>query len=99
MAESFPFVINNHVAIASEMMQMRLKLNVENHTLLKELCYEEWEKCKAEVFNLTGDSTFNVGSPKRCADFLYRGLKLKSKFKRTTGKETTDENAKRSSRI
>ena len=40
----FPFVINNHVKIALEMMSMRLKLNQENYQLLKELCYEEGEK-------------------------------------------------------
>jgi len=98
MAGSFPFVINNHVAIASEMMQMRLKLNIENHQLLKELCYEEAEKCDAEVTRLVG-RPLNVGSWKQCQDFLYKELKLKVRIKRQTGKWTTDENALRELRV
>src|SRR3990170_4144278 len=95
---SFPFTINNHVKLASEMMSMRLKLNVENHQLLKELCYEEWEKCKKEVSDLAGKE-INVGSPKQVQEFLYRDLGLKIKTKRGTGKTTSDENALRELRV
>ena len=94
----FPFVINNHVKIASEMMQMRLKLNQDNYQLLKELCYEEAEKCDKEVTRLVG-RPLNVGSWKQCQDFLYHELKLKAKIKRQTGKWTTDENALRELRV
>ena len=76
---NFPFVINNHVKIASEMMQMKLKLNQENYQLLKELCYEEWEKCKLNVSSLAGRS-INVSSDKEVHYFLYEELKLKKKI-------------------
>lgn len=79
-------------------MQMRLALNPNNYQLLKDLCYEEWSKCKAEVSGFAG-SEFNVGSPKQVADFFYRRLGLRIKRKRGTGKETTDENALRELRV
>ena len=95
---SFPFTINNHISIASEMMQMRLKLNQPNFDLLKDLCYEEAEKCDKEVTRLVG-RPLNVGSWKQCQDFLYKELGLKAKVKRQTGKWTTDENALRELRV
>ena len=94
----FPFAINNHVAIASEMMQMRLPLNREYHTLLSELCYEEWEKCKAKVTGLVGRE-INVGSPKQVNEFLYQELKLKAKHKYGKEETTSDENALRELRV
>ena len=94
-----PFCLNAHVSLACEMQQMRLKLNQPNYDLLKELCYEEWEKCKTKVVDLTGNSTFNVGSPKQVQSFFYRELKLKPKTKRGTGKETSDEDALRELRV
>lgn len=95
---AFPFVINNHVAIASEMMQMRLKLNEPNYQLLKELCYEEWQKCKAEVTQQAGQ-VVNVSSPAAVARFLYKDLGLQPQLKRSTKRVTTDENALRELRV
>lgn len=95
---SFPFAINNHVAIASEMMQMRLRLNEPNYAMLKELCYEEWEKCKEKVTQLAG-KPINVGSPKQVQQLLYRDLGLKAKFKRGSQNATSDENALRELRL
>ncbi len=94
----FPFTINNHVAIATEMMAMRLKLNEPNYQLLRELCYEEWAKCKAEVESCAGRQ-LNTSSPKQVQGFLYRDLGLKAKKKRGTDRETTDENALRELRV
>lgn len=97
---SFPFTINNHVALASEMMGMRLKLNEANYQLLKELCYEEWEKCKANVTQLAG-KPINVSSDKEVHGFLYGELALKKKIKRTARglRVTADENALRELRV
>lgn len=95
----FPGItINNHVSIASEMMGMRLKLNKDNYDLLKTLCYEEWQKCKADVEALAGKS-LNVGSPVAVATLLYKDLQLKPKFKRGKQTVTTDENALRELRV
>jgi DNA polymerase I-like protein with 3'-5' exonuclease and polymerase domains len=94
----FPFAINNHVLIASEMMQMRLNVNRENFETLKAACYEEHAKCKDEVVTLAG-KPIDVGSPTQVAKFLYGELKLKPKFNRKTNKPTTDENAIRELRV
>lgn len=94
----FPFCINSHVSLASEMMGQRLKLNPENYQLLKELCYEEWEKCKAEVTRLAGKE-INTGSSKQVQAFIFGDLGLKPKVKRGTGKLTSDENALRELRV
>jgi DNA polymerase I-like protein with 3'-5' exonuclease and polymerase domains len=77
---------------------MRLKLNPENYQLLKELCYEEWEKCKAEVSKQAGKEV-NVGSPKQVQTLLYKDLGLRAKIKRGTNNATTDENALRELRV
>jgi DNA polymerase I-like protein with 3'-5' exonuclease and polymerase domains len=94
----FPFTINNHVSIASEMMQMRLPVDGSNYELLKELCYDEATKCKAEVNRCVGRD-LDTGSWKQCQDFLYKELGLKVKINRKTGKPTTDENALRELRV
>ena len=96
-----PFTINNHVALASEMMGMRLKLNRGNYDLLKRLCYEEWESCKNEVTRRVGGE-INVGSSKQVQTFLYQELGLKPKFKRDKNgirRLTADENALRELRV
>lgn len=95
---TFPFAINNHVALASEMMQMRLDVNQPNFALLKDACYEEHTKCKENIVRLAG-KPIDVGSPKQVAEFLYRELALKPKINRATGKPTTDENALRELRV
>jgi DNA polymerase I-like protein with 3'-5' exonuclease and polymerase domains len=94
----FPFTINNHVKIASEMMQMRLRVDNSNYELLKGLCYEEQAKCRAEVQRCVGRN-LDTGSWKQCQDFLYKELGLKVKINRQTGKPTTDENALRELRV
>jgi hypothetical protein len=96
--KNFPFCINNHVSIASEMMQTRLGIDGAHYELLKELCYEEQTKCKAEVNHHVGRD-LDTGSWKQCQDFLYKELGLKVKINRKTGKPTTDENALRELRV
>lgn len=101
MPSPFPFTINNHVALATEMMQTRLKLNRENHLMLSELLAHEHEKCTAQVTSLVGRE-LNVGSPKQVQDFLYKELKLKVQTKKgKDGKRTptADENALRELRV
>lgn len=100
MTNDFPFVLNNHVLLASEMMQCRLPIDGQNFELLKSIAYEEYEKCKTEVTQRVGRD-FNVGSSKQCHDFLYKELGLKVKTKPTPQgpKPTADENALRELRV
>ena len=95
-----PFTLNNHVSIATEMMQMRLPVNQENFELLETLLREEHTKCSAEVEQQVGHE-INVGSPKQVQEFLYRELKLRVKTKRTPQgpRPTSDENALRELRV
>jgi DNA polymerase I-like protein with 3'-5' exonuclease and polymerase domains len=95
---TFPFAINDHVSIATEMMQTRLRLNSVNYDVLKQLCYEEREKCQRKVRDLVGHD-INVGSPKQVCAFLYDELKLKIKKNKKTGGQTSDENALRELRV
>ena len=96
----FPFTINNHVLLASEMMQMRLPVDGSNFELLKTLCYEEHSKCQAEVQQHVGRE-INVGSSKQVHEYLYKDLGLKIKLKHTPHgpKPTADENALRELRV
>lgn len=97
---TFPFCINNHVLIASEMMAMRLPVDDANFDLLSQLCYEEHAKCRAEVQQHVGRE-INVGSNKEVHAFLYTELGLKVKLKHTQKgmRPTADENALRELRV
>lgn len=66
--------------------------------MLKELLYEEWEKCKAKVSQLAGKE-INVGSPKQVQSLLYNDLGLRAKLKRGSNSSTSDENALRELRV
>lgn len=94
----YPITVNKHVSIATEMMRMRLKLNLQNYLLLKELCYEEATKSHAKVVDKVGRE-INVGSSQQVGKLLYDELKLPRKRNRKTGKDTTDENALRELRV
>lgn len=97
---SFPFCINNHVLIASEMMQMRLAVDGSHFELLAQLCREEHKKCQVEVEQRVGRE-INVGSSKDVHAFLYKELELKVKIKHTPHgpRPTADENALRELRV
>jgi DNA polymerase I-like protein with 3'-5' exonuclease and polymerase domains len=99
-----PFTINNHIALASEMMQVRLRVNQDHYAMLKQIASEEHTKCKAEVEGYTY-SGFNVGSSKDVHGFLYGkaagqlGLKVKLKHTPQGMRPTADENALRELRV
>ena len=99
-----PFTINNHIAIASEMMAVRLRVNQQNYAMLKQIASEEHTKCTAEVTQQVGHE-INVGSPKQVQSLLYGKaagqLGLKPKFKHTPQglRPTADENALRELRV
>ena len=95
---SFPFVVNNHVALATEMMAMRLRVNQGNYELLRQLCYEEREKCRTRVQETVGKAV-NVGSPAQVGKLLYGEMGLKVKLSKHTRRPTTDENALRELRL
>lgn len=80
------------------MMQMRLKLNLQNYDLLWEICYEERDKSHKAVVAHVGRE-INVASPQQLGGFLYDELKLPRKKNRATGKDTTDEDALRELRV
>lgn len=96
--EDFPFCLNNHVSIATEMMQTRLDCNRDNYDMLKQLLNEEAEVCTVECERLVGHP-INVGSWKQVQTFLYGELGLKQKFKKGKTNPTTDENALRELRV
>ncbi|MGH9427689.1 MAG: DNA polymerase, partial [Terriglobia bacterium] len=96
--KDFPFVLNDHVSLATEMMQTRLRLNLANYEVLSQLCYEEQVKCQAKVNDLVGRQ-LNTGSSKQVCEFLYNELKLKPKKNHKTGAVTSDENALRELRV
>ncbi len=96
--KDFPFTINNHVSIATEMTQTRLDCNRDNYDMLTRLLDEESEVCAAECERLVGHP-INVGSWKQVQQFLYGDLGLKQKFKKGKTSPTTDENALRELRV
>lgn len=89
-----PFTLNNHILLASEMQQMRLRLNRPHYDTIKELCYEELEKCHRRVVELVGRE-INVGSSQQVQRLLYVELGLPPKKKRGSDANTADENALR----
>jgi DNA polymerase I-like protein with 3'-5' exonuclease and polymerase domains len=97
---TFPFTVNKHVSLATEMMQTRLKLNTDNFQLLTEVLNEEHTRCIEKVNRCVGRD-LNLGSPKEVHHFLYSELRLKTKLKRTKDgpRPTADENALRELRV
>ena len=99
-----PFVLNNHIALASEMMQVRLRVNQENYAMLAQIAAEEHAKCTAEVTQHVGHE-INVGSSQQVQAFLYGkaegqlGLKVKLKHTPQGMRPTADENALRELRV